>query len=300
MVDLTKRRTDFFEAEVIEYPTGGGPAWERQHPTRGIRHAAFRCPAIRLAASCCEQDACQTYLRTSRPGGMVGPASAVWGQHWAAGIPRMGTVQPTEGIARGFRHSQVITPQRAVTDADENGPVRAPTENQAACSPGPAVGGSWMTASKIDPPAEDARGADLYRHHFSVRRRSVPDLGADRSRSMHRHLRANHLRVLPAADFGRDEFGGQGFASALRPRPSDDHGAPFSIRGARAAICGSGAPHMSPDSTQRTVMGSMGARRTRDRVGRNRMHQGRTRRVDSCGVAHPAGTGNCRWLTIEA
>jgi hypothetical protein len=57
---------------------------------------------------------------------------------------------------------------------------------------------------------------------------------------------------------------------------------------------------MSPDWTQRTALGSMGARRTRDRVGRHRMHQGRTRRVDSCGVAHPAGTGNCRWLTIEA
>lgn len=209
-----------------------GPGTTASHP--GYPARAFRCPAIRLAASCCEQDACQTYLRTARPGGMVGPASAVWGQQRAAGIPRMGTVQPTEGIARGFRHSQVTTLQRAVTDADENGPVRAPTENQAAGSPGPAVGGSGMTASKIDPPAEDARGADLYRHHFSVRRRSVPDLGADRSRSMHRHPRANHLRVLPAADFGRDEFGGQGFASALRPRPSDDHGAPFSIRGAQA------------------------------------------------------------------
>jgi len=38
-MDLTKTRTDFFEAGVIEYPTAGGPARERQHPTRGIRHA---------------------------------------------------------------------------------------------------------------------------------------------------------------------------------------------------------------------------------------------------------------------
>ena len=123
-----------------------------------------------------------------------------------------------------------------------------------------AGAGRWrvrMTASKIDPPAEDSRGADLYRHHLPVRRRSVPDLGADCSRSMHRHPRAYHLRVLPAADFGRDELVGQGLASALRPRPSDDHGAPFSIRGARAATCGSRASRSSPDSAQRTASRSV-------------------------------------------
>jgi len=159
----------------------------------------------------------------SRPGGMVGPASAVWTQQRVAGIPRTGTVRSTQGIFSGIRHCPLTAMMLAVTaDRHQVGPVNAGPMNN-----GRGLARSRSGAPRIEPTAEDARGPDLDRHHLSVRRRPVPDLGADSSRSVHRHPRAYHLWVFPAAHLGRDEFVGQGLASLLRPRPSDDHGSPF-------------------------------------------------------------------------
>ena len=182
--------------------------------------------AIRLAASS-EQGARQAYLRTPDLGGWSGPRQQSGGNRESPGSPeRVRSDQRSESIANFVTVRCAKGCLRSPPPLIGVVPIGAGSPHRPAGPP--RIGHLARSgASGVEPPAENVGRSNLYRDQLSVRWRSMPDLGADSSRSVHRHPRAYHLWVFPAAHLGRDEFVGQGLASLLRPRPSDDHGSPF-------------------------------------------------------------------------